>query len=215
MLSSRPEIHIDPQVTPGASSIPMRPYGFRAFQSSFKRDCCQAVGSGCGWLELAGSGCGWLWLAGAGWLNYTVCSLPVPLPLGGLFAPRLHTTPRHSPSIARSHLLYDVVGTMRTGAARKCTCRMQMHWDQPCPRPIFENRVEAHLPIPSRTLHRASNSKLWIMQLANVFVPDALLTKQDDFIDLIIDGATTQLIDIIIDGGRVVHRRMLSSTSSV
>ena len=90
-----------------------------------------------------------------------------------------------------------------------------MHWDQPCPRPIFENRVEAHLPIPSRTLHRASNSKLWIMQLANVFVPDALLTKQDDFIDLIIDGATTQLIDIIIDGGKVVHRRMLSSTSSV
>jgi len=52
----------------------------------------------------------------------------------------------------------------------------------------------------------ASNSEMWAMQLANVLAPGALSTKRDNFT---VDGASTQLIDLIIKDGKVIYRNVL------
>jgi len=52
----------------------------------------------------------------------------------------------------------------------------------------------------------ASNSEMWTMQLANLLAPGALSTKRDNFT---VDGASTQLIDLIIKDGKVIYRNVL------
>mmetsp|Transcript_23394 Transcript_23394/g.44870 ORF Transcript_23394/g.44870 Transcript_23394/m.44870 type:complete len:490 (-) Transcript_23394:19-1488(-) len=52
----------------------------------------------------------------------------------------------------------------------------------------------------------ASNSEMWTMQLANMLVPGALSTKRDNFT---VDGASTQLIDLIIKDGKVIYRNVV------
>jgi len=52
----------------------------------------------------------------------------------------------------------------------------------------------------------ASNTAIWAVQLANTLVPGALHTKRDNFS---IDGVFTQLIDVIIEDGRVVYKKIL------
>lgn len=52
----------------------------------------------------------------------------------------------------------------------------------------------------------ASNANLWMMQLANMLSPGAVNTKKDNFT---IDGASTQLIDIVIKDGKVIHSQVL------
>jgi hypothetical protein len=52
----------------------------------------------------------------------------------------------------------------------------------------------------------ASNANIWMMQLANMLSPGALDTKKDNFT---IDGASTQLIDIVIKDGKVIYSQVL------
>jgi len=52
----------------------------------------------------------------------------------------------------------------------------------------------------------ASNGNLWMMQLANMLSPGAINTLKDNFT---IDGASTQLIDIVIKDGKVIHLQVL------
>jgi len=52
----------------------------------------------------------------------------------------------------------------------------------------------------------ASNSEMWAMQLANMLAPGALSTKRENFT---VDGASTQLIDLIIKDGKVIYRNVL------
>lgn len=52
----------------------------------------------------------------------------------------------------------------------------------------------------------ASLANIWTVQLANSLVPNALESRRDHFS---IDGVYTQLIDLVIEDGRVVYRRIV------
>eukprot|EP00931_Biecheleriopsis_adriatica_P041196 TRINITY_DN23575_c1_g1_i1.p1 TRINITY_DN23575_c1_g1~~TRINITY_DN23575_c1_g1_i1.p1 ORF type:complete len:1725 (-),score=288.88 TRINITY_DN23575_c1_g1_i1:45-5219(-) len=52
----------------------------------------------------------------------------------------------------------------------------------------------------------ASQSTVWTVQLANMLVPGAIDAIRDGFVS---DGVLTELVDIVIEAGRVVHRRVV------
>lgn len=52
----------------------------------------------------------------------------------------------------------------------------------------------------------ASSANIWMVQLVDMLVPGTLLTKRDRFN---MDGVWTQMIDIIIDGGKVVYKKVV------